>query len=230
MDSFLVGAASAVWLGILTSISPCPLATNIAAVSYLSKQVASPRLVFASGLAYVTGRMLAYLVLGVILVASLLSIPDLSHALQKHINTVLGPILVVVGIFLLGFLPISFSGFALSDRSQKRLAGYGAWGAGLCGIVFALSFCPVSAALFFGSLVPLSVTHNSKFFFPLVYGLGTGLPVVVVAILIASGANYIGSFLGRLAKFELWARRLTGGIFIVVGLYYCLIYFFEIDI
>ena len=230
MDSFLVGALSACWLGVLTSVSPCPMATNVAAVSYISNQVSRPRLVLVSGLTYVAGRMLAYLVLGVILVASLLSVPDLSQLLQKHMNTVLGPLLLVVGVLLLGILPISFSGLTLSDQTQKRIAARGIWGAGLCGVLFALSFCPVSAALFFGSLVPLSVTHNSKFLFPLVYGLGTGLPVVVVAILIATGAHYIGEFFNRLTRFELWARRITGAIFVVVGVYYILVYIFKMDI
>lgn len=230
MDSYLWGAASAVWLGILTSISPCPLATNIAAVSYISNNVARPRQALWAGLLYVAGRMLAYLVLGIILVASLLSIPDLSRILQKHINQFLGPILLVAGALLLGVLPIKFRGFALSDKGQERVEGYGIWGAAIFGILFALSFCPVSAALFFGSLVPLSVTHNSKFLFPLVYGLGTGLPVVVVAILIATGARYIGEFFNRLTKFELWARRVTGGIFILVGVFYILVYILKVDL
>ncbi|UCE23782.1 MAG: sulfite exporter TauE/SafE family protein [Candidatus Zixiibacteriota bacterium] len=230
MDSFVMGALSAVWLGILTSISPCPLATNIAAVSYLSNRVAQPRVAFWSGLVYVMGRMLAYLVLGVILVASLLSIPDLSHVLQKHINTILGPLLVVVGILLLGVIPINLPAFGISSTTQKRIESYGVWGAGLFGILFALSFCPVSAALFFGSLIPLSVTHNSKFLFPLVYGLGTGLPVVVVAVLIAMGARYVGEFFDRLTRFELWARRITGAIFILVGVYYTLIYIAGLEI
>lgn len=230
MDSYLLGVFSAVWLGILTSISPCPLATNIAAVSFISKQVSRPRTVLLSGLVYVGGRMLAYLALGIIIVASLLSIPDLSRVLQNNLNTYLGPLLIVVGVFLLGIIPIRFSGFGLSGQTQDKLASYGIWGAGLCGILFALSFCPVSAAIFFGSLVPLSVTHNSKFALPLVYGLGTGLPVVVVAILIAMGARYIGGFFDRLTRFELWARRLTGAIFIIVGLYYTLIYIFKLEI
>jgi len=230
MDSLLVGALSACWLGVLTSVSPCPMATNVAAVSYLSNQVSRPRLVLLTGMTYVAGRMLAYLTLGVILVASLLSVPDLSQVLQKHMNTVLGPLLLIVGVLLLGVLPVKFSGVTLSDQTQKRIAARGIWGAGLCGMIFALSFCPVSAALFFGSLVPLSVTHNSKFLFPLVYGLGTGLPVVAVAILIATGAHYIGEFFNHLTKFELWARRITGGIFIVVGAYYVLVYVFTLDI
>ena len=230
MDAYLFGLLSAIWLGILTSISPCPLATNIAAISFISKQVSLPRKVFLSGLLYVAGRMLTYLVLGVVIVTSLLSIPDLSHVLQKHLNTFLGPLLIIVGVFLLGIIPISFTGFGLSGQTQTKLAGYGVWGAALCGILFALSFCPVSAAIFFGSLIPLSVTHESSFVFPLVYGLGTGLPVVIVAILIAMGAKYIGSFFNRLTRFELWARRITGAIFIGVGLYYTLIYIFGVEI
>ena len=106
MDSYFWGAASAVWLGILTSISPCPLATNVAAVSYISNNLTQPRHAFWAGLLYVAGRMLAYLVLGVILIVSLLSIPDLSNVLQKHINQVLGPLLLLVGVLLLGILPI----------------------------------------------------------------------------------------------------------------------------
>lgn len=230
MDAYLWGAASAVWLGILTSISPCPLATNVAAVSYISNNLARPRHAFWAGLMYVAGRMLAYLVLGIILVASILSIPDLSHVLQRYLNQILGPLLIVAGILLLGIIPLKISGVGLNDRTRKRIESYGIWGAGLFGILFALSFCPVSAALFFGSLVPLSVTHNSPVLFPSVYGLGTGLPVLVVAILVAMGARYVGEFFNRLTRFELWARRVTGGIFILVGLYYVLVYILQLDL
>jgi cytochrome c biogenesis protein CcdA len=229
MDSFLLGVGSAIWLGILTSISPCPLATNVAAVSYISNRMARPSMVFWSGLLYVAGRMLAYLALGIIMVASLLSIPDLSFVLQKHINTFLGPILIVVGILLLGIIKFNVPGIGMNDRMQKRLEGYGIWGAFLFGIIFALSFCPVSAALFFGSLVPLSVTHNSKFALPLLYGLGTGLPVIAVAFFVAMGARFVGRFFNALTRFEFYARRITGGIFILVGIYYTLIYIFGVE-
>lgn len=230
MDSFLWGAASALWLGILTSISPCPLATNIAAVSYISNNVTHPRFAFWAGLLYVVGRMITYLILGAIMVASLLSIPDLSQLLQKHFNIMLGPLLVIAGVFLLGIIRLNVNGFAMSGGTQKRLESYGIWGAGLFGILFALSFCPVTAALFFGSLVPLSVSHHSSFIYPAVYGIGTGLPVMVIAILIAMGAKYIGEFFNRVKRFELWARRLTGGIFILVGIYFILVYIVGLDL
>ncbi|HUV29982.1 MAG TPA: aromatic aminobenezylarsenical efflux permease ArsG family transporter [Acidobacteriota bacterium] len=230
MDPFLLGAASACWLGILTSISPCPLATNIAAISYVGKRVDSPSLVLLSGLMYMAGRVLVYLVLGILLVASLLSVPELSYFLQNNINAVLGPVLIVAGLFLLEVVRLKFAGPGISRRIQERVAGWGLWGALLLGIVFALSFCPISAALFFGSLIPLAVKQGSRFIFPSLYGLGTGFPVFIFAILIAFGAHSIGRAFNRLTQFELWARRVTGLVFIVVGLYYTLVYDFGLPL
>lgn len=230
MDGYLWGAASALWLGILTSISPCPLATNVVAISYIGKRVGRTRLVLASGLLYVAGRMLTYLVLGIILVAGLLSIPELSRFLQKYINLFLGPILIFTGIILLGVIRVSTRGIGLGERVKARVEGYGVWGGALLGILFALSFCPVSAALFFGSLTTLAVKHDSRFLFPLLYGLGTGLPVIAFAFVIAFGAQAVGGLFNRLSQFELWARRLTGGIFVAVGIYYSLIYIFNVNV
>lgn len=228
MDSFLLAAASAFWLGILTSISPCPLATNIAAISFIGRRVGNPRRVFLTGLLYTGGRTLTYLALGIILVASLLSMSELSLLLQKYMNKLLGPILILVGMFLLGLISFNFSGRGVSDGFQKRAENFGMWGAGLLGIIFALSFCPLSAALFFGSLVPLSVQHNSSIAMPLLYGVGTGLPVIIFAIIIAFGAQSLGKAFDLLTAIEKWARRVTGTIFILVGVYYCLAYIFHL--
>ncbi len=230
MESLWIGIVSAIWLGILTSISPCPLATNIAAISYIGKRVGTPHLVLMSGLLYMLGRMLAYLVLGIIMVAGILSIPDLSYYLQTHINQFLGPVLILVGVFLLELLPLRLPGFGLSENMQNRVAGYGVWGAGLLGIIFALSFCPVSAALFFGSLVPLSIKHGSRYLLPSLYGIGTALPVILFAFVVAMGTRYLAAIFNRLTLFEKWARRITGAIFILVGTYYTLIYIFGIQI
>ncbi len=228
MDSFLLAAASAFWLGILTSISPCPLATNIAAISFIGRRVGNPRRVFLTGLLYTGGRTLTYLVLGIVLVASLLSMSELSLMLQKYMNKLLGPILIIAGMFLLELISLNFSGRGVSDRFQKRAETFGMWGAGLLGIIFALSFCPLSAALFFGSLIPLSLQHNSSITMPLLYGIGTGLPVLVFAIIIAFGAQSLGKAFNILTMIEKWARRITGTIFILVGIYYCLVYIFHL--
>ncbi len=228
MDGLLLGALSALWLGILTSISPCPLATNIAAISFIGRRVGQPRVVFLTGLLYTLGRMLTYVVLGVFLVSTVLSIPQVSHILQKYMNKFLGPILIFVGMILLELIHINIASAGLSAKMQKRVEAGRIWGAGLLGIVFALSFCPISAALFFGSLIPLSVKYSSSLGLPALYGLGTGLPVFLFAVLIAFGAQWVGVAFDRLRQIELWARRITGGIFVLVGVYYCLVYIFGV--
>ena len=222
MNDYFIGVALALWFGILTSISPCPLATNITAISYIGKKVDHPRSVFLAGLLYTLGRSLTYLVLGVLLVGSLLSAPHVSHMLQKYMLKILGPILILVGMFLLGLLNVIPSGPGASGRVLDRADRMGIWGAGLLGIVFALTFCPTSAALFFGSLIPLALRYESAVILPTTYGIATGLPVLAFAVLIAIGAKSIGQAYNKLVPIEKWARRIIGIIFIAVGIYYCL--------
>ena len=228
MGELALGAASALWLGILTSISPCPLATNIAAISYIGRRVSSTRQVFLTGLLYTLGRTLSYLALAMVLVATALSVPQISLFLQKYMHLLLGPILILVGMFLLGLIQFSMGGSGVSERMQKRVDALGVWGALLLGIVFALSFCPTSAALFFGSLIPLSLSANSSVTLPVIYGIGTALPVLVFAVLIAVSAQSVGKAFNVLSKIEWWARMLTGGIFVLAGIYFALKYIFEV--
>ncbi len=224
-ESILVPLASAFWLGILTSISPCPLTTNIAAISYVGRRVGKPASVLQAGLLYTAGRTLAYLLIGVLLVGSLLSAPSLSQMLQKHMNMALGPVLIVVGLILLELIPLPVGSGGLSAALQNKADSLGIGGAGLLGIVFALSFCPTSAALFFGSLLPLAVQQQSGLLIPGIYGLATGLPVLLFALLLAFGVNKVAQAFNRITAFERWARRLTGLLFLAVGGYYCAVYF-----
>jgi len=224
MESLAVAAVSALWLGILTSISPCPLATNIAAVSYIGKRVDSPRHALWTGLLYVLGRLVTYVAVGAIVTAGLLSIPGISNFLQKYMNTLLGPILILVGLVLLGWLPLNIPGLTASEKMQERASRGGAWGACVLGAFFALSFCPVSAALFFGSLVPLSVQHHSYLLLPSLYGIGTGLPVLAFGIVIAISTQSVAKLFRRLTEVERWVRIITAAIFILIGVYYILTY------
>jgi cytochrome c biogenesis protein CcdA len=228
MDPFLLGVLSACWLGILTSISPCPLATNIAAISYVSRTVDRPGYVILTGLLYTLGRTITYVLLGVLIVAGTLAIPDVSFFLQRHMNKILGPLLLVVGVILLGLLPFRLSGPTFADRLRGRVEKYGLAGALFLGFVFALSFCPVSAALFFGSLIPIALEQQSSIVVPSAYGLGTALPVVVFAVLVALGARYVGAAFNRLTAFETWARRITGAVFVGIGLYFILAYLLKV--
>ncbi len=227
MGDFTLGIASALWLGILTSISPCPLATNIAAISYVGRCVGNPRRVFFTGLLYTLGRTLTYVVLAVLLVSSLISAPYLSTFLQKYMNQALGPVLILSGMFLLELLSFNLPGRGASEKLQEKAGRWGAGGAVVLGIVFALTFCPVSAALFFVSLIPLAVRYESGVLFPFVYGTGTALPVLVFALLIALGANSVGRVFNKLGTVERWARRLTGAVFIGVGIYMSLVHIFH---
>ena len=211
--------ASALWLGILTSISPCPLASNIAAVSYVGRGLASPRRVLAAGLAYTLGRALTYVIVGTLVVASILSIPSVSFFLQQRMNQVLGPLLILVGVVLLGWIPVRLSAPGWNEAVQRRAAGAGAIRAGVLGMLFALSFCPVSAGLFFGGLIPLAVSARSSVALPAIYGVGTGLPVVLFAVLLAIGARWVGKAFHVLTRIEKAARPATGVIFILAGLY-----------
>jgi cytochrome c biogenesis protein CcdA len=222
MNEFALAIASAFWFGVLTSISPCPLATNIAAISFVGRRVDSPYRVFTAGLLYTLGRSLAYLALGSLLISSLLSAPLLAHALQKYMNRALGPILILVGLLLLGVISFNLPGIGIGDRLRKKVESMGVWGAGLLGILFALTFCPTSAALFFGSLLPLALHQQSGIMLPGVYGIATGLPVLLFAVLIALGANKVAQAFNRIQAFERWARRITGALFVLIGIYYCL--------
>jgi cytochrome c-type biogenesis protein len=230
MDGFWVGVTTATWLGLLTSISPCPLATNIAAISYIGKQADRPRTVLLTGILYTLGRALTYVILGALLVASVLSVPGLSNFLQHYMNEVLGPVLIVVGMFLLDLLHFPALGGSTASRLGERLGRSGVWGAGLLGMLFALSFCPTSAALFFGSLIPLSIKWESAVTLPSLYGVGTALPVFVFAVLVAAGAKSVAFVFQKLSAVEVWARRITGVVFVVVGIYLSAIYIFHASI
>ena len=220
MVEIVLACASALWFGILTSISPCPLATNIAALSFLSKKINHPKLVLWSSTAYILGRMFTYAILGIIIIASLVSVPVAANFLQKYINKALGPILIIAGLFLLDIIRINIASFSLSQQRQNALAESGVKGAFLLGALFALSFCPIAAALFFGSLIPLALKSNVGIVLPFVYGLGTGIPVVIFAVGITLGIQSFSHWFHKVTKFEGYTRKITGIIFILVGLYF----------
>lgn len=219
MGAYIAACAAAFWLGILTSISPCPLATNIAAISFIGRRAEGVTRALLSGLSYSLGRALAYTALGAVVVLGLLSIPGVSNFLQRYMNKLLGPVLILVGMYLLGLLGFTLAASVGSEELKQKAAASGIWGAGLLGVLFALSLCPVSAALFFGSLIPLSVAQDSKVVLPMLYGIGTGLPVVAVASLLAGGESAIGKALDKLGAVQRWAQRATGAVFVLVGLY-----------
>ena len=220
--------ASAIWLGILTSVSPCPLATNIAAVSFISHRFTQRNIVFLSGIFYTLGRSLTYIILGILIVKTLVDVPIMSDFLQRYANKVLGIILILVGMVMLDLLKIPLSFPSVSEDTAKKLIEKGQVGSLLLGILFALAFCPVSAALFFGGLIPIAIKAQSGIWLPLIYGIGTGLPVLLFAFLVAAGTGYINNLYYRITRIEFYTKKVTGIIFIVVGIYYTFAYVFEL--
>ncbi|MBN2188754.1 MAG: sulfite exporter TauE/SafE family protein [Chitinispirillaceae bacterium] len=218
MTGIWLDIGAALWLGILTSISPCPLATNIAAISYVGRKVGRPRWVLFAGLLYTIGRALAYVTVALLVTRSMQMIPGVSNFLQKYMNLAIGPILVVVGVLLLDLFRFSFGNSGISGGLQGKVDKLGIWGAGLLGIVFALAFCPVSAGLFFGGLIPLAVNGNAMLLSTL-YGIGTALPVVGFALLLAFAAHLIGAAFKKMTVIELWVRRATAIVMIGAGAY-----------
>jgi len=226
VDLFLI--ASSIWLGVLTSVSPCPLATNIAAISFVSQNITQKRIVFLSGVFYALGRSLTYITLGILILKTLIDVPIISDFLQRYVNKILGIVLILVGMILLDLIRMTLSLPSASENVINKFTGKGLIGALPLGILFALAFCPVSAALFFGGLIPIALKAQSGIVLPMIYGIGTGLPVIIFGFLVAIGVNYVNKLYQKITRIEFYTKKVTGIIFILVGIYYALAYIFEV--
>jgi len=216
---------SAFLLGLMTAISPCPLATNITAIGYISKDIESKRQVFINGIVYTLGRGIAYTALGIILFFGIEQL-DISSFFQEWGEKLLGPILVLIGLIMLGLIRLAIPGLSgLSDKVEKK-AQNGFWGALLLGIVFALAFCPYSGVLYFGMLIPMTITSVSGLYLPFIFAIATGIPVIIFAWLIAYSVGSIGNLYNKMKSFEIWFRRVVAIVFIVIGIYYSYILYF----
>jgi cytochrome c biogenesis protein CcdA len=247
VSAYLLYLAAALYLGVLTSISPCPLATNIAAISYIGRKVENTSLVVRAGLLYTLGRCVLYMALAALLATSALSIPATSRFLQTYMHLVLGPIFLLLGMFLVGLITFTSGGMLMGEKMQNRIDAMGIWGALFLGVLFAVSFCPTSATWFFGLLaltlgsesgaiagilakmgimLPEVSLPGGTLILPFVYGVGTALPVLFVSFLLAYSVNSVGKTYNVLSHVEWWARMITGWIFIAVGTGFSLIYVF----
>lgn len=222
---------SALWFGILTSISPCPLATNVAATTFIGKQVETRYSTILAGVSYTGGRAAAYILVCFIIVSGLYSIPGVSMFLQHYMNKLLGPVLILAGLIILDFIPLRLPQISGTNSGLvHRLGSSGILGGIFIGFLFALSFCPVSAALFFGSVIPLALKMESSVWLPLWYGIGTAIPVLGFALLLAYGSRYAAGFVKGLSIMERYLRRLTAAVFIGIGIYFTVTYLLGISL
>ena len=211
---------SALLLGLITAISPCPMATNIAAIAYVSRKVKERRYAVITGTLYTLGRMFSYSVIGVLIIVAGLEIPGIAIFLQDFGEQVLGPLLIVIGVIMLTInrIPLSLGGGKLSAIGEK-VADWGMIGGFLLGALFALAFCPYSAVLFFGVLIPLSLKSAGGVALPAVYAIGTGLPVLVFGVLISLGVARVSAWLNAVTRAEKIIRVAVSIVFIGVGIY-----------
>lgn len=216
---------SAFILGLMTAVSPCPMATNITAIGFISKDIENRRKVFYNGLVYTLGRAFSYTAIGLLFFFGAGQF-QLEGFFQNWGEKLLGPLLIIIGLFMLGvlnFIKIPGLGF-LSEKMESR-ANKGFWGVLLLGVVFALAFCPYSGVLYFGMLIPMTISSVSGLYLPIVFALATGIPVIIFAWLIAFSVGSIGSVYNKMKNFELWFRRVVAVLFICVGIYYVWVMF-----
>lgn len=220
-----IPALSALFLGLLAAISPCPMATNIAAVAYVSRRVTDRRYAVMTAALYTLGRMISYSVLGILIIMAGLEIPGLASFLQDFGEEILGPLLIIVGLIMLNINRLSFNlgGGKLSSIGGK-VADWGMIGGLLLGILFALAFCPYSAVLFFGLLIPLALKTTGGVTLPAVFAIGTGLPVLVFGMLLSIGVSRVSTWLNVLTRAEKIIRVVVSIIFIGIGIYYVVLW------
>lgn len=215
---------SAFLLGLMTAISPCPLATNITAIGYISKDLENRKRVFINGLIYTLGRAVSYTAIGLLFWFGASQF-KISGIVQEWGERVLGPLLIVIGLFMLGVFTLKIPGISWLTEKMETRGKKGFSGVLLLGIVFALAFCPYSGVLYFGMLIPMTISSASGLYLPVIFALGTGIPVIFFAWLIAFSLGSIGGFYNKLKTFEWWFRRIIAGLFIAVGIYYLSIFF-----
>lgn len=210
---------SALVMGLMTAISPCPLATNITAIGFISKDIENRNRVFMNGVLYTLGRAITYVSIALIIYLGADQF-QFSGFFQRYGEKFLGPLLIIIGIFMLDFIRINFPGLG---NLTSRMEGKRSWGyfdAVLLGIVFALAFCPYSGVLYFGMLVPMTVASASGLYLPAIFAIATGIPVIVFAWLLAYTVSGIGEVYQKVKTFEIWFRRIIAVLFILVGIYY----------
>lgn len=222
--SLLSSLGAAFWLGLLTAMSPCLLATNVAAISFLARRATHLRFVLLSSGCYIAGQAFAFVALAVLISQSLVSIPVLSHVLQKYMFRLLGPLLILCALLLLQWLSVQLGGGRVKGWVQQRAHQGGQLAALALGLVFAMSFCPTTAALYFGGLLPLTVASQSTVLLPAAFAVGVALPVAAFTLLIALFTQQVSRAYQQATRIEPLARQITGGIFLAVGVYFTLRY------
>jgi len=226
MGTSSIPLIAAFFIGLMTAISPCPLATNITAIAYASKRIDNSRHTLIVGFVYTLGRMFTYVAIASLIVWVGINTQAISLFLQKYGEKVIGPLLILIGVVMLDIIKFRF----LREnkkvaRLKEKLANKGFLGAFLLGVIFALAFCPFSAVLFFGMLIPLALKAGDGMLIPSIFAFATGLPVIIFSFILVYSVSRLGSILNKVQAFEKWSRKIVSFVFLVVGIYYTVILF-----
>jgi len=224
LENYNIPILSAFVLGLMTSISPCPLATNITATAFISKNISSKKKVFLSGIIYSLGRAFSYTLIGLILFFGASKF-HIARFFQQNGEKFLGPLLIIIGLIMLNVIRLNFlqkSNF--TEKLSEKFVGKGLLGSFFIGVLFALAFCPYSGALYFGMLIPMTISSIDGLYLPIVFAFGTGLPVILFTYLLAFAAGSVGVFYKRITIIEKWTRKITGVVFVFAGVYYIFIF------
>lgn len=223
LDNSTTPVLTALLLGLLTAVSPCPLATNIAAIGFIGKDLENRKRIFVRGLLYTAGRITAYTALGIILLTVLktgASLFGIQKFVGKYGEMLLGPILLLIGLYMLFGQKLRLPSLGFKG-SGENIARRGGWGAFLLGMLFAMAFCPTSGIFYFGMLIPLSATVPAGYLLPAVFAIATALPVLVVAWVLAFSVQRIGTIYGKMQTIQKWLSLIVGILFTAIGIYYC---------
>nr|WP_319398620.1 aromatic aminobenezylarsenical efflux permease ArsG family transporter [uncultured Carboxylicivirga sp.] len=223
LNSLYSNSSAPVWsallLGLMTAISPCPLASNITAIGFISKDIENRNKVFINGLVYTLGRVFSYSLLAAVLVLGADQI-KIAGVFQQYGEKILGPALIIIGLVMLGVINLKLWGVGgLTSRFQNKKE-HSYLDAFLLGVLFALTFCPYSGVLFFGMLIPLTIDSSAGMILPPVFAMATGIPVVIFAWLLAYTVSGVGSLYNKIKSFEVWFRRVVAVAFVGIGIYY----------
>lgn len=224
LENSQYAALTAFILGLMTAISPCPLATNISAIGFIGRDIENRRRVFIQGLVYTLGRAVSYTGLGLILFFGA-SKMHVTLLFQGWGEKLLGPLLIIIGLLMLDFIKIKFPGFSGLTEKVGEHSKRSYWGTLLLGMIFAMAFCPYSGVLYFAVLIPMTITSISGLYLPIVFAIATGLPVIIFAWLLAYAVGNVGKLYDRIKLFELWFRRIVAVVFVLVGIYYIVVFF-----
>ncbi len=222
LENTQYSVVTAIILGLMTAISPCPLATNISAIGFISRDIEDRRRVFLNGLVYTLGRAISYTGIAVIIYLGAGQI-DLSGWFQRWGEKFLGPILIIIGLFMLDFITVNLPGIGSFTEKigEKGRSSY--MNTLLLGMLFAMAFCPYSGVLYFVMLIPMTVASADGLILPVVFAIATGIPVIIFAWLLAFAVGNVGKMYSRIKAFEIWFRRVVAVLFIGVGIWYIII-------